>query len=558
MNNLRISMKIALTFAVLIVVSVAANIYIFMNERTVEKAVDWNQHTYAVLQQADAVGAAIVDQETGFRGFLITNNPGNLDPYKAGIASFKTAFDKIKALTSDNPAQQRRLDEVMAAAETWRRDVAEKGIQWMASEATREQARELERSGAGKRSMDGIRVLLKDIKAGEEALLAARSKTLDDSLSAIGLAIVVSGILMAVVAVLGIMMLASIIAKPITIITQRMHAIADGNLATEVPYQDRKDEVGMIAGTLQSFRDSLVAAEKARRDQAAREAADRTLTERRARLAENFVDRMQSLANSFTQSSGQVSDAAKNLSATAEETSRQAQSVAAAAEEASANVQTVAASTEELSASIREIAGQVTRSSEVANVAASEAGHTENDVKALAEAAAKIGEVVDLINNIAGQTNLLALNATIEAARAGEAGRGFAVVASEVKQLASQTAKATEEIGSKINEIQQATNRTVGSINRIVGTISQIQSISSMIATAIEEQGAATGEISSNTQQAARGTEDVTNNITGVGRAAEMTGAASTQLMGLSGSLSVQAKDLQKEVSQFVDQLKAA
>ncbi|TPQ45448.1 chemotaxis protein [Prosthecomicrobium hirschii] len=558
MNNLRISMKIALTFAVLIVVSVAANIYIFMNERTVEKAVDWNQHTYAVLQQADAVGAAIVDQETGFRGFLITNNPGNLDPYKAGIASFKTAFDKIKSLTSDNPAQQRRLDEVMAAAETWRRDVAEKGIQWMASEATREQARELERSGAGKRSMDGIRVLLKDIKAGEEALLAARSKTLDDSLGAIGLAIVVSGILMAVVAVLGIMMLASIIAKPITIITQRMHAIADGNLATEVPYQDRKDEVGMIAGTLQSFRDSLVAAEKARRDQAAREAADRTLTERRARLAENFVDRMQSLANSFTQSSGQVSDAAKNLSATAEETSRQAQSVAAAAEEASANVQTVAASTEELSASIREIAGQVTRSSEVANVAASEAGHTENDVKALAEAAAKIGEVVDLINNIAGQTNLLALNATIEAARAGEAGRGFAVVASEVKQLASQTAKATEEIGSKINEIQQATNRTVGSINRIVGTISQIQSISSMIATAIEEQGAATGEISSNTQQAARGTEDVTNNITGVGRAAEMTGAASTQLMGLSGSLSVQAKDLQKEVSQFVDQLKAA
>ncbi|MBT9292620.1 methyl-accepting chemotaxis protein [Prosthecodimorpha staleyi] len=558
MSNLRISYKIALTFAFLIVVAIAANLYIFMNKRSVEQASDWNAHTYMVLQQADAVGAAIVDQETGFRGFLITNNPGNLDPYKSGLTNFKIAFDKIKSLTSDNQAQQRRLDEILAAAESWRRDVAEKGIQWMATEATREQARDLERSGAGKKSMDGIRVLIKDIKAGEEALLVVRSKTLTDSLSAISWAIIVSGLLMAVVAILSIVMLASTIAKPIMTITGRMHAIADGNLATEVPYQDRKDEVGMIATTLLSFRDSLVAAEKARRDQADREAADRALTERRARLAENFVDRMQSLASSFTQSSGQVSDAAKNLSATAEETSRQAQSVAAAAEEASANVQTVAASTEELSASIREIAGQVTRSSEVANVAAAEASHTENDVKALAESAAKIGEVVDLINNIAGQTNLLALNATIEAARAGEAGRGFAVVASEVKQLASQTAKATEEIGSKISEIQQATNRTVGSINRIVSTISQIQGISSIIATAIEEQGAATGEISSNTQQAARGTEDVTNNITGVGRAAEMTGAASTQLMGLSGNLSGQAKDLQKEVSAFVDQLKAA
>jgi methyl-accepting chemotaxis protein len=210
-----------------------------------------------------------------------------------------------------------------------------------------------------------------------------------------------------------------------------------------------------------------------------------------------------------------------------------------------------------MSASIREIAGQVAKSSEVANTAAGEASRTEADVKALSEAATKIGEVVDLINNIAGQTNLLALNATIEAARAGEAGRGFAVVASEVKQLAAQTARATEEIGSKINEIQSATNRTVGSIDKIVGTVAQIQQISTVIASAIEEQGAATGEISSNTQLAARGTEDVTNNINGVGRAAEMTGSASTQLMGLAGNLNTQAADLQKEVTEFVKQLRA-
>jgi methyl-accepting chemotaxis protein len=178
-------------------------------------------------------------------------------------------------------------------------------------------------------------------------------------------------------------------------------------------------------------------------------------------------------------------------------------------------------------------------------------------VKALSEAAAKIGEVVDLINNIAGQTNLLALNATIEAARAGEAGRGFAVVASEVKQLASQTARATEEIRTKIEEIQSATNRTVGSIDNIVRTIGDIRQISTVIASAIEEQGAATRDISSNTHLAARGTEDVTNNINGVSRAAEMTGAASTQLMGLSGNLSTQATELQYEVADFVKQLRA-
>jgi methyl-accepting chemotaxis protein len=210
-----------------------------------------------------------------------------------------------------------------------------------------------------------------------------------------------------------------------------------------------------------------------------------------------------------------------------------------------------------MAASIREIANQVTKSTEVSNTAASEAAQTESDVRALSQAATKIGEVVDLINNIAGQTNLLALNATIEAARAGEAGRGFAVVASEVKQLAAQTAHATGEIGAKIAEIQQATERTVGSITRIVATVTDIQTISTIIASAIEEQGAATGEIAANTQRAAHGTEAVSDNITGVGRSAEMTGAASVQLMSLSSTLTDSAGGLQKDVADFIRQVRA-
>jgi methyl-accepting chemotaxis protein len=348
------------------------------------------------------------------------------------------------------------------------------------------------------------------------------------------------------------------VTHPISRITRTMQALSSGHLETEIPFARNSNEVGQMAKALTVFRDGLLETVRLRARSSEEEAIHRDNAIRaREAIAAQFQARMGALADRFVSSSQELADAARNLSATAEETTRQAQAVSGSAEEASANVQTVAAATEEMSASIREIAGQVSRSNGIANMAAAEAARTETDVKALSEAAAKIGEVVELINSIAGQTNLLALNATIEAARAGEAGRGFAVVASEVKQLAAQTARATDEIGSKINEIQSATDRTVGSIDKIVGTVAQIQSISTMIASAIEEQGAATGEISSNTQRAARGTEDVTNNINGVGRAAEMTGSASTQLMGLSGDLSTQATDLQREVVEFVKQLRA-
>ncbi|WP_083463935.1 methyl-accepting chemotaxis protein [Prosthecomicrobium hirschii] len=395
-----------------------------------------------------------------------------------------------------------------------------------------------------------------------DVLIAAVDKISDDNsamTSSVSM-MTLLGMVLATVLVVGlaIMIVRASVSTPIARLLQTMTTIGKGDYSVTIENTERRDEVGQLARGLDAFKAALAEAERQRRAQEAAAAAEQERIRKRGTLAEQFVARMEAIATAFAKSSGEVSDAARNLSATAEETSRQAQAVSGAAEEASTNVQTVAASTEEMSTSIREIAGQVAKSNSVAKVAADEAARTEMDVKALSQAADKIGEVVDLINNIAGQTNLLALNATIEAARAGEAGRGFAVVASEVKQLAAQTAKATEEIGGKIGEIQLATNRTVGAIEKIVGTVADIQAISSAIASAIEQQSAATGEISSNTQLAARGTEQVTENITGVGRAAEMTGAASNQLMGLSGTLSGQAKDLQKEVNLFVEQLKAA
>ena len=349
------------------------------------------------------------------------------------------------------------------------------------------------------------------------------------------------------------------VTNPIAKITAAMQRVSGGRLDTEIPFAGKRNELGDMAGALATFRDNLAETERMRADQVKAEErnAEKMKAERFA-IADQFDSKMGALANSFVQASGEIAESARNLSATAEETSRQAQSVASAAEEASTNVQTVASGTEELSASIREISSQVSHSAKVASDAANEAEVSSKKVSDLATAADQIGEVVELITNIAEQTNLLALNATIEAARAGESGKGFAVVAAEVKGLATQTARATEEIGQKISEIQSATTGTVESIALIVKTIDDIREASQAISAAVEQQDAATNEIAANTQQAASGTGEVTRNIEGVGSAAEMTGAASTQMMNLSSQLNEQSNILQQEVSDFVKTLRMA
>lgn len=558
MKNISLSKKLMIVFGAVVLVSSILNGVIFYNKTTLEQTSGWTNHTYQVIDQANAVMAAMVDQETGFRGYLITAQEGNLQPFRAGQGQFRAAMARIKSLTSDNAAQQRRLDEITAAADQWRTEVAEKGIRLMASEATRAAARDLEVTGAGKTSMDRIRARVAEVIDGERALLETREQARLSAQSTITWVIAISAIAMLLLAGVSIYLLTAAISTPIRTLTTAMGRIAAGELQTVVPFQTQRDEIGLIAKALQSFRESLAEAETARRDQAAREEAERQTLARREKLAADFVGRMQNLAKGFAQSSGEVADSARNLSATAEETSRQAQAVAAAAEEAASNVQTVAASAEEMAASVREINGQVGHSTVVAGTAFAEAESSNTRIAALATAASAIGDVINLIKGIADQTNLLALNATIEAARAGEAGKGFAVVAAEVKQLATQTAKATDEIGAKVGEIQLATDGTVKSMTEIVRVIGNIREISSSIAGAVEEQGAATAEIARNCQQAAMGTQQVTQNISGVGQAAEMTGAASTQLMTLSGGLSSQASDLRQVVETFVSEFAAA
>ncbi len=337
-----------------------------------------------------------------------------------------------------------------------------------------------------------------------------------------------------------------------------MQALGKGDLSAEVPHQGEKTEIGAMADTLQVFKLELIA-KKAADEAAALDAEAKIERGRRVDgITRDFENVIGEIVQTVSSASTQLEASAGTLSATAKQSQTLTSTVASASGEASANVQSVASATEELSSSVTEIGRQVQELARMATDAVGQARVTNDRVSQLSKAASRIGDVVELINTIAGQTNLLALNATIEAARAGDAGRGFAVVASEVKALAEQTAKATGEISQQIAGIQGATQELVNAIKDISGTIERLAEISSAIAAAVEEQGAATQEISRNVQQAARGTQQVSSNITDVQRGASETGAASSQVLSAAQSLSGDSNRLKLEVGRFLDSVRAA
>jgi methyl-accepting chemotaxis protein len=350
------------------------------------------------------------------------------------------------------------------------------------------------------------------------------------------------------------------IIRPLSGLTAGMKELAGGNFGVVLPGLDRKDEVGDMAQAVETFK--VKAEEKARAEAEEKIKQDEVLARQRkaemAKMADDFESAVGGIVQTVSSASTQLEASASTLTATAERAQELTTMVAAASEEASTNVQSVASATEELSSSVTEISRQVQESARMASEAVGQARGTTERVSELSKAASRIGDVVELINTIAGQTNLLALNATIEAARAGEAGRGFAVVASEVKALAEQTAKATGEIGQQINGIQAATEDSVSAIKEISSTIEKLSEISSTIAAAVEEQGAATQEISRNVQQAAQGTQQVSSNITDVQRGASETGSASSQVLSAAQSLSGDSNRLKLEVGKFLNGVRAA
>jgi len=395
--------------------------------------------------------------------------------------------------------------------------------------------------------------------AYQTAAKAEASQAEDELARGIKIAIALGGL-----SILGGIILALLtsrsISKPIQGLTASMLELAEGKFDVVLPGIGRKDEIGDIAGAVEKFK--VKAAEKARAEAEAKMNQDRIAAEQRKAemrgLADNFEAAVGEIVNAVSSASTELEAAAGTLTGTAGRAQELTSTVAAASEEAATSVQSVASATEELSSSVNEISRQVQESARLANEAVKQAHSTSEQVGELSKAAARIDDIVELINTIAGQTNLLALNATIEAARAGDAGKGFAVVASEVKALAEQTAKATGEIGQQIAGIQSATQESVGAIADISGTIEKLSEVATTIAAAIEEQSAATREISRNVQQSAQGTQQISSSITEVQSGAVETGSASSQVLSAASLLASDSSRLKLEVGKFLDTVRAA
>ena len=558
-NNIRISVKVSAVFAAICVVIGISTATIYSAISTMNSTEKMTVHTYEVLEQLNDVVGAMVNAETGVRGYLVSADTGFLAPYESGQKQFQAATAKVGSLTSDNAGQQRRLERVKQLADDWFTNVAMREIALMKDPATQSKARELEASGAGKKSMDGLRGVVQEMDAEERSLLTVRSEASKAASASAMFAMMTGGAITLLLSLMGAIGIAFAVTRPIQRITTEMGILAGGNTSAAISATERKDEIGQMAQAVQVFKNNAIEVERLKAEQS--EADQRSAAQRKSemvKLANSFEAAVGAIVNTVSSASTQLEASANKLTSTAERAQQVTTMVASASEEASSNVQSVASATEELSSSVNEISRQVQESARMATDAVGQARATNDRVSELSKAASRIGDVVELINTIAGQTNLLALNATIEAARAGEAGRGFAVVASEVKALAEQTARATGEISQQITGIQGATQESVGAIKAISSTIEKLAEIASTIAAAVEEQGAATQEISRNVQQAAQGTQQVSSNITDVQRGASETGSASSQVLSAAQSLSSDSDRLKREVGKFLDLVRAA